>query len=514
MQLMSPQRERWIMTGIALLFLALQVVPVVAGFVSVDSDHVFGGFLLNPHDSSSYLAKMRQGYDGAWQFTLPYTAEPGQPTAINLYYLFLGHVARWTSLPMIAMFHGARLGGAILLCFVLYRFLGAFFADAEQRLMVFSLALFGSGLGWLAAAFGGFTADFWWAEAYPFLTAYVNPHFVFGLALQLWLLTPLREAEQADWRKIAVWAAAALTLAIVYPFGWMATVAILIGWSVVQALQVSLSRAQLLRTGALFAAGAPYAVYAYYTVQTHPVLSLWDAQNLTPTPVIWDVLVAFSPAILLAVIGGILVARRRSRTYQVLIVWVLLIAVAMYAPVNLQRRLATGLYIPVAALAVIAIYMLSQRTSIRRLAFFAILLFSLPTNAIVVAGGIASVRNGDPLLTMHGAEADGFHWLDANAPHGSLVLAAPQTGLFMPGYASVRVLFGHWFETVHAQERRDEIVAFFEVMSPAEAMQYLDEMGVDFIFYGPRERSLGEMPQLAGWALAHETENFQIWSKE
>lgn len=509
---MLPQNERRVFIGIVVLFLVLQIVPLVAAYASVGTNSVFGGFLLNPYDGNSYLAKMRQGFDGAWQFTLPYSVEPGVPTAINLYYLFLGHVARWTGVSLIVIFHVARLTGALLLCLSLYRFLGSFFSDAGPRLLAFGLALFGSGLGWLAASFGGVTPDFWWAEAYPFLTAYVNPHFVLGLALQLWLLTPSGERNR-DRIQAAKWVGAAAVLSIVYPFGWAATVAILTGWTLALALQRAPFKRELLHAATVSAGGVPYAVYTYYTVQTHPVLSLWDAQNLTPTPAAWDVLATFSPVLLLALIGFFFVALRKERRLQFLMVWVAVIAIAIYAPANLQRRLATGLYIPLVCLAVYATYQLIESTVVRRLTLFAMLLLSLPTNAIVVAGGIASVRNSDPLLTLSVAEADGFRWLNANAPHGSLVLAAPQTGLFLPSNAPVRVLFGHWFETVHARDRHDELVAFFDVMDSSDVLDYLESEDVDYIFYGPRERVLGAMPQLTGWTPVYETADLQIWSE-
>src|SRR5688572_29889563 len=98
------------------LFLLLQALPFVSAQASSDSAHEFGGFLLNPTDGFSYLAKMRQGYDGAWSFTLPYTAEPGQGAAINMYYLLLGHVARGLGWSLVLTFHAARLLGATALC--------------------------------------------------------------------------------------------------------------------------------------------------------------------------------------------------------------------------------------------------------------------------------------------------------------------------------------------------------------------------------------------------------------
>ncbi|MCK4961839.1 MAG: hypothetical protein KAS19_05105, partial [Anaerolineales bacterium] len=38
---------------------------------------IFSGFLINPMDGFSYLAKMRQGAEGSWLLHLPYAPEPG-----------------------------------------------------------------------------------------------------------------------------------------------------------------------------------------------------------------------------------------------------------------------------------------------------------------------------------------------------------------------------------------------------------------------------------------------------
>ena len=57
----------------------------------------------------SYLAKMRQGYDGVWAAQLPYAIEahPGIPL-LYLFYTLLGRVSRWTGLSLPLLYHTAR----------------------------------------------------------------------------------------------------------------------------------------------------------------------------------------------------------------------------------------------------------------------------------------------------------------------------------------------------------------------------------------------------------------------
>ncbi len=177
------KRKEQILIVIGILF-AL-AFPYALAALNAKPDHVFVGFLLNPVDGSSYLAKMQQGWAGDWQFTLPFTAERSQGAYLFLYYIFLGHLARWFQLPILLVFHFARLFNSGILLFSLFTFLKRLFpARPDLVRNAFLLAACGSGMGWLPAMMGGYMPfDFWVAEAYPFLSMYSNPHFPLGLSL-------------------------------------------------------------------------------------------------------------------------------------------------------------------------------------------------------------------------------------------------------------------------------------------------------------------------------------------
>lgn len=104
------------------IFALLIVSPYGAAAMMGGEHHVFGGFLLNPLDGNSYLAKMYQGAEGGWRFTLPFTPEPGEGAYIFLFYLFLGHLCRLTGIPLIWMFHIWRVIGSGFLLIVMRRF--------------------------------------------------------------------------------------------------------------------------------------------------------------------------------------------------------------------------------------------------------------------------------------------------------------------------------------------------------------------------------------------------------
>ena len=203
-----------------LILLGILSIPYLVGFVTGAGHSDFVGFLINPVDGNSYLAKMQIGLRGDWRFQLPYTAEPGKGAYLFLFYIFLGHLCKWSGLAPITIFHFARvLSGGIL-------FFGAgsfFFEHYFPRDLLnwlknlFYLASIGAGLGWVTSFAGMLTPDLWVPEAYPFFSAYATPHFSLGMALLLLIFTLSLQRENM-YQFTAMTIAGAL-LAVIMPFG-------------------------------------------------------------------------------------------------------------------------------------------------------------------------------------------------------------------------------------------------------------------------------------------------------
>ncbi len=507
---MQEKTERRITWIIIIIFLLVISIPHLIAQLTINDEVVFGGFLLNPIDGYSYLAKMRQGFDGEWLFRLPYTAEPGEGAAINLYYIFLGHVSKGLGWSLLLTFHAARLLGALLFALALRRLLARCLNKPSERVLALGLTLFGSGLGWLAIMFGGFTSDFWVAEAIPFLSSYGNPHFALGLAMQVWLLTPRKAEAGLSWLSLALTGGAAALLSVIYPFGWALAVAVYGGWLAWLTFKKEIQGKDLAYGLVLILGGLPYASYAFLLIHSHPVLAQWDAQNLIATPPLFDLIVAFSPTLVFAVWGA-WAKFKTEKAIRFLTVWMVVGIVILYVPISLQRRLITGLFIPVAALAAVGVAQARLRPSQKRYLAISLIILSLPTNAIIVMGGLQAARNHHPTLVVYAEELSAFQWLDAHAPQNALVLASPQTGLLLPPYAAVRVIYGHPLETVDASQRQAEIVALYSgSWSPMEIQDYLQRWGVDYVVYGRRERALGELPQIQDWQIVFEENGLLI----
>jgi hypothetical protein len=497
---MKPQSRSFFPLVIIVIVLVAVSAPYLYASRMGGETYVFGGFLINPLDGNSYLAKMYQGWQGDWRYQLAFTLEPGEGAYLFLFYLFLGHLARWLNAPLLLVFHLVRLLGALTLLIVLWRFCISLFLETRTRRWAYALAALGSGVGWLLIPFGAFTADFWVAEAYPFLSAFANPHFTFGLALVLWQIIPV---ARRWWSR----ALAALLLSVINPFGVVIVLIVLGGTLGVRILLARLGRASfqlrapLVDLVAVLLGGLPVLVYDVWVTYTDPVFAAWDAQNLTPSPPLWDTVISLSPALLFALIGaGWLIKQKRrpegntpsplaEQSWLIPPVWAGLGLVLLYLPFSLQRRFMIGLYVPMAALAVVGVDALAKLRRRFRLGMILVLAVSLLTNVVVLLSGLYGARTHDPAIYLTAGEADALAWIEEHIPEDALILASPEMGMFIPAHTGRRVLYGHPFETVDAEEQEQALIGFFEAGGDDH---FLSERGVDYVFFGPRERELGD----------------------
>jgi hypothetical protein len=495
-----------IVSGLCLLALTL---PYLWAAKAAGADHVFGGFLLNPIDGNSYLAKMYQGWQGSWTVDLLYTPVVGHGAFFYFgYYLFLGHLARWLGLSLIFVFHGARVAGSLFLFWALWRFFTMMEPETLSTGFAYVLAVAGSGFGWVAASLGLFTSDFWVAEAYPFLSCFANPHFPLGLALLVWIITPPLNVDIRGGVLIALFA---LVLGLVMPFGVVIGGIVLAGvtfWNWFE------NRQWLIRKILWFASGGIiFLVYELYVIVTNPVYAGWNAQNITRSPQIGDLFISLSPVLILGFVGALIAVRRRNIHDRLLLTWFVFGIVLIYLPFGLQRRFMTGLYIPIVGLAAVGIqYIFRRWQKWGRLCAAATIILSLPTNLLILFASIKAVQTFDSNIFLTRNEVDGFTWLAENAPDDAVILASPDTGLYIPAWSGRRVVYGHPFETVEAEKWKAQTTAFFKEKLSAEQIWFIiKESGADYLFYGPREQLSSIMSELPGISLVYYNSDVRIY---
>lgn len=525
-------RTNWLPVLLGFVFISMVSIPYIYAYQNAGGAHEFAGFLLNPIDGNTYLAKMYQGWKGSWRFYLPYTVEQGNGAYLFLYYLGLGHLARISGSSSQFMFHLFRIANAIFMVASLWYFFGRIFSSQRTRLLAFGLALFGSGMGWIASALGVFSADFWVAEGYPFLSAYANPHFPLGLAIMLWLMAPLsarsvNEKSGINNKQFLLVFGSAFLLAIVMPFGAIMTAVVLSGyivWAMLddlrfienRAMYIKITESNVLKSESgqklliLILGCAPVLIYQIWVTRSDPVLAAWNAQNITITPPLWELLLAYAPIILAAVPGIYFALKSGEHKTRILVIWISLGLLLVYIPWALQRRFISGYMIPVAGLAAITLeFILARRKMLGVALLVLVLLLMLPTNFMVILGGFQAVENKVASIYLTSDEYQGLIWLESNTEDGSVILASPEMGLFIPAYTGRRVWYGHPFETPHAESMEASLVELFTGTYGDSARTMLD--GSDYLFYSSREDELGRFDPGSSFELLFESGDTMIF---
>lgn len=436
---------------------------------------------------------------------------------------------------MLAIFHIARIIGSILLVISLGNFYRQTLPTKRSLLLAYGLALFGSGLGWLAASFGLFTADFWVAEGYPFLSAYANPHFPTGIAILVWILSPndgfyQKSRKFSPYLPVILWLALAVLLAIILPFGIVISGIVLSGYGLWE-YQSGIRNSEL-RSGKSAAAlgsirksetwrklfyvllgGLPVMIYQLWITQSIPDLAAWSAQNLTVSPSLWDLILSYSPIILLAIPGGYFVLKYRDSKSMIILLWAILGLLLLYIPWSLQRRFILGYMIPLAGLAAICLDRLFDRHKKAALVLLLlVVMLIIPTNLMIILGGIQAVAVRESKVFLRQEEIAALEWIDSNAEQDALILASPEMGLLIPAYTGRRVLYGHPFETINAEQMEFAVVDFLNGRINLEELPTSGD--VDLIFYGPREREFGRIDLEREFGIVYASENIQIFENK
>lgn len=533
---------RWAI-GWSIVILLLSCLPYLIAAQMAPAGWQFAGFLVNPYDGHSYLAKMRQGFEGNWLFHLTYTAEPHDGVFIFTFYLALGHLAALIGLPLIWLFHLVRLAGGFFLLVVAFRFVGFVTPQLNERRLAFVFILTASGFGWLGIILGAFPIDLWVPEAFVPYSLYTNPHFPLGQALMLIIFQlvvwpkPAKNQTQPTnqppfgrnqsspplphWPALILPSLTALALALILPFGLLTVwVVLLVFLAWLYLTRRRLPWPQIWPTLGVVLAPAPIIAYDTWISISQPIIAGWSAQNVTPAPALLDMMLGYGLVGLLAIGGAWLVVRTPSKPDANLGEWLVLWwaitgIVLVYLPLDLQRRLINGLHLPLCILAGLGLRRWLDRSSLkieqRRListsviavgAFGTLIVWSFPLLGFLSPPDRSATT---ALFFLRQEEIVVLKWLHENGSAEDIVLASPRLGLFAPGQTGARSYYGHPFETIDAEQKRANVEAFYR----GELEQL--PAGVDWVIYGPSEQALGQPEGLSNLRIAFATDNISIY---
>ncbi len=501
------RRELLLASVWGLAIFAVTLAPYLYAYATQPDAKVFNGFFFIADDAATYISKMREGAEGAWGWTDRYITTPDpQPVLLFLFYIVWGKIAALLHISLITAYHVARLSGAIALVYAA-RALARAVLPVESRAVATVIAVVGSGAGYLlllvdaVVGHGSLEAlDLHLPELSAFYSVIAIPHFAWAAALMAASVIELMEiARPGDrgpgLRPVVLAAAWMLLLTLVHP----QMLFVLAPLALVYLVLVRASTPQWVATAVPFAICLPLLVYYLSVLRGDVVVVEWAKQWKHQAPGFVSFVFGLGLPLALAIYA---LARRRLRgrpELKLMAAWLVLVVGLLYIPnpVNIQRRLIDGLYLPVAMLAATGITALAGRVKPRawRRMVFTVVSVSSISSLLVLAIAFRFGATREPIIYLDRAEVDGISWLGDHRGSGRPpgVMSDPLTGLYIPEMAGDRVFVGHYSETIDYLTRSAQERNAVRTGDPGlGAFMVANDTG--YLFVGPQERASGVGP--------------------
>jgi len=242
-----------------------------------------------------------------------------------------------------------------------------------------------------------------------------------------------------------------------------------------------------------------------------------------PSPAPWLLPLDFGLVLLAAPLAWPVARRWPSERRMMILLWIGLGLIWMYAPLPYQRRFAFGVQPALAVLAAVGLVQLQawmRRHAVsgwrRRGVNYAVIVAALSTSLLVYFAVLASAVTNKPAevyLWSH-PEAAAATWLGAHSSSRDVVLASTEFANPLVGVIDGRVVHGHIVATLHSDEKKAQVARFFSAdAGPPERTQILADSAATLVAFGPRERALGaaDLSGQADLALIYDQDGVQLF---
>lgn len=478
-----------------------------------------------PRDFGQYQAAMRDGAArSSWFIVDRFSAEPHTPALMYPLYVGLGKWAALTGIGQRTAFGLAELAGRTTLFLALAAFIHTFAADRRQRRLALLLAVGTLGLGgWsivppLLAQVGPTTVSGAGSATaqLPALNPYLEfntlgvlfgpPHIMVGLALTLSCAPLYLGASNGRTLPLFGLGAATAALSVVHPFNLPVLLSVLGVDSLTRVWGGGTSRASrwrpLVAPAVAALAAAPFTLYTVLLTSRDPFWSAtYNQQNSMPAPPPWLLPVDLGLVLIAAPLAWGAMRHWPPPRRRLLVLWVGLGLLWLYAPVPYQRRFALGVQPALAILAATGLLAVNQwmrqvnwgplrRRLVNYGAAFAAVGTSVLTYAALFSSAMVNVPT--PIHLLRPSEAAAAQWLGLHASAADVILASYEFSNALPGLMDGRVAYGHPVATLNARAKETAGRRFYsEDTTPAERSALLSELQTTMVALGPRERRLG-----------------------
>jgi hypothetical protein len=529
----TSRRELTWLCAAAAVVLALCGLPYLLSALFGPGDLERIGTFWFMRDFSQYEAAMREGAgQSGWLIHDHFSAEPHAAALMYPLYVAAGKAGALLGVSTFTLFAGLELVGRLAIVGATYAFAATFLGDPRQRRLALALSLGTLGLDTLAAliralldalglhTLAGLLPDTInpYLEVSSFGALLSAPHLMLGLALTLLCVPVYLRAARGGRPWLAALGATVATLSLVHSFNTPVLVSVLV-------LHAALSGRRAWPAAVVAGvAAAPMAVYSLLLYQTDPFWSgTYSLQNLMPSPAPWSLPLDFGVVMLAAPLAWPIVRTWPTERRRLILAWIGLGLVWMYAPLPYQRRFALGLQPALAVLAAVGLLELNARMRIRgvgalkqRLMNYAVIVGAVSTSLLVYVSVLVSATSNRPaeVYLWTRPEAAAAAWLGAHSTAQDVVMASTEFANPLAGAIDGRVVHGHIVATLHSEQKESLVKRFFAAdTTPQQRGDLLAESRATLVAVGPRERALGvaDLSAQPGLDLIYDQDGVQLY---
>ncbi len=383
-------REETLVFILSFSLILISIFPTVSFYLNTPRGHVYSFLHNSVSDYPYYLSFIRQGTFGRITTIDQFTTEPQTAGLIHIFYLWLGLVGGFFSLPPALIYFIARIIFGFIFIITAYLFISFFLRKKWQRILAYIFFT-------TSASFPNFVNNaghteiwpfiYWWTEIDPLRRATFIPHFLvghIGLAGGLLLLILLYRTGKLRFLLLAI--VLGLITGISHPPS-LVMIYYLVAIFLFFRLSISLFRRiytaerkkdinlvkDIVLTGVFILLTMPSLYYIYQTTENIFPWTLMKAQESIFYAIsVSEYLFSIGPVLLLGVAGFFLL---RKAEQSLLVIWVLWDIVMIplskfiaFTPLPFKiptlaniRFLSMTVYLPLAICAVIFLDYIKKR---------------------------------------------------------------------------------------------------------------------------------------------------------
>ena len=493
--------------------LFLTLLPLMAGLIykPMDSFYTGTGFI-GGADKMVYFSQIEEASQGHLLFHNLYTSEPQTAAIFSPIWLAIGFFVRLTDLPVLFAFHLFRLLAGFLFLWLIYLFLVKFFKDINWRKLSFLLICLSSGLGVFTVGsnwnvdylYEHLGTDIWLTEGNTFLSLAHSPLFIVSQILMVvifwWAIERLNKAK---WGEVFLYGLIAAFLGLIHPYDLFIVFPVLGVWFLIKCLKLKkffpLIFARLLVLGLIASLSF---MYFYWLKASDPAFTGWLVQNVTLSPKILNYFIGYGLLFIFYLFGLFKTVKSKNPYLFFLSVWSIIVWFLIFIPFQFQRRLANAWHLPITIIASTSLYYLYSYFKAKKnwhsflLKYFifqfigALLITS--TFFAVAAEIMIILWNRYPVYINRDIYG-GLLWLKERAAGEDIILSSAISGNIIPAFTGRKVYIGHGHQTTdwYAKFYASELFFFGNNSADSKKNSWLKEQGIDYVFFGDKERSLG-----------------------